>query len=231
MKYLFLLSFMFFSLFANNFELDMNKEVSSYKDDTKKEKLSYTDLIAYLKSSNDKNKIMILGVLYSVDSKDPDDFGSYIKADALLSKSYLEKSYKMGNPRALTILGSLILYNNNLAKIDPKLILAEKSLRQAISEGDIDAKLILANVLLIQYKYTEALDLLKDSSAHGDASSSMQLAFIYLKGLYSEKSKKMEIKKDLNVANYFLNKACSSKNKSDAITEFCYSKDIETITK
>lgn len=214
-------------LFSSSIDLGVEKEVDSFK--SKKEIFSYNELLSYLRHSNDKNKIMILGILYANDSEKPDDLGEYIKADPQLVFKYLLKSYNMGNTRALSILGSLILYNDNVALLDPKLDKAKEYLiKSTEEEGDIEASIILANVLLIRKEYDYAIDILKKASEQGDASASMQLAMIYAKGLYSEELEKMVIIKNYDAANFFLNRACSSSKKSDAIKEVCYSKDVET---
>lgn len=231
-KVIFLFLFPLF-LFANSPSNPMGLQgyidsgISNYKKSEKKEKVSYRDLMAFLKASNDKNKIMILGILYSEDSSEPDDYGEYIKADIALASKYLLESYNMGNPKALAILGGLIFYNNNMAKLDRNLIKAEKYLKKSYNEGVFDAGLILANVQLVKGDYSSGVQTLLDISNRGDSSAQLQLALIFQKGIFSQNLKKTVIVKDRNLAEYYLNMACNNSKKSEKVQTFCYSDLVE----
>lgn len=206
--------------------IDTKTTINKYKQDTKKEKLSYTELLAFLKNSNDKNKIMILGVLYSHDSDKPDDYGNTIKADPVLAKQYLLESYKMGKKESLVILAGLTLYNDNMAKLDPKLDYAKKILIKSQKEGVKKGVILLAIVELIRGEYEEGLKSMTLSANSGDSSAQLELALIYQKGIFSEKEKKLVIKPERNVAEFYLNKACNNPIKADKVKEFCYSKSV-----
>lgn len=229
MKILILLLSIFIHSFAINIT-NINEDIDQYKSDSKKEKLSYKDLIYYLENSGDKNKIMILGILYANGTPEEDDFGYKVGPDPLLSLKFLEKSYQMGNPRALSVLGALILYNDHMSILDKSLDKTENYLNLAIKGGDKEAKLLLGNTLLLKYKYDEALMVLKEASEDGDSSASLQLAFLYIQGIYSEKHDRIMLEKNIEAANYFLNIACNSKEKNEKVREVCFSENVETIT-
>jgi len=214
-----------------NMDTQINSSMNEYKEKNKKEKLSYKELIAYLKVSNDKNKILILGVLYSTDSDKPDDYGEYIKADPILAKKYILKAYELGNKKALSILAGLIFYNDNMAKLDPKLEDAEKYLKQSLKEGVFESEIILGNVQLVKGKYQEGISTLVKSANRGDSSSQLQLALIFHKGIYSQEKDSMVVYSDKKVAEFYLNKACTNEKKSDQVRDFCYSNSVEMTNK
>lgn len=234
-SFILIVSSMFASEQLSPFEKDLRNNVSQSVNQLKKEqgktKFSYKQLIDFLKRSNDKNKIMILGILYSNDSDTPDDYGEYIKADPQLAEHYLLQSYRMGNPKALAILGGLILFNDYMAKLDPKLENAEKYLITAYKEGIQESGLILAHLYLVKEEYQKAIQLLLSLANRGDSSAQLQLALIFNKGVVSAKTKKMEIEPDHNLAEQFLNQACHNEKKSDYVREFCYSKFVKTEVK
>jgi len=215
------------NLFNDMASTKVDKYINKYKNEKGKEKLSYKELISFLKSSNDKDKIMILGILYSTDSNEPDSYGEYIKADRYLAQKYLLQSYRMGNSKALSMLGGLIFYNDNMAKLDPKLEKAEEYLSTAFKEGEFESGLILANVQLVKGEYAKGIQTLLYLANQGDASAQMELAFIFQKGIFSKENNKMVIEPDRDMALIFLNKACKNESKSEKITSFCYSKYIK----
>ena len=214
------------SPFIENVNGNVNKSISSFKKEKAKEKLSYSELMNFLENSGDKNKIMILGILYATDSKEPDDYGEYIKSDIALSQKYLLQSYNMGSTKSLSMLGGLIFYNDNMAKLDPKLILAEKYLWKSFKEGYYEGGIILANVQLVKGSYSKGIQTLLKLAENGESSAQLELALIFQKGIYSDLTKKVEVEKDRDLALIFLNKACSNKNKSKKVNEFCYSDSI-----
>jgi len=215
-----------FDLTSNIKTPDTFSTINSFKENSKKEKFSYDDLIAFLKASNDKNKILILGVLYANDSEKPDDFGKYIKADPILAKKYILQSYKMGNKDALAILSGLILYNDKMSILDKDLSETKKMLIQSEKDGNIKGILLLAITELLRGEYDDGISTLIKAANMNDASAQLELAIIYQKGIYSEKLKKMVISPNRDVAEFYLNQACTNENKSDKVREFCYSPEI-----
>lgn len=213
-------------IFAVGFTEITAPTVEKYKEQN--QKLSYSEMLAYLKNSNDKEKLMVLGVLYSKTSDTPDDFGEYIKVDTALAQKYLLKAYEMGNFKSIGILGALIMYNDDMAKLDPKLVKAEKYLETAYGKGVQNVGIILANAQLIRGKYKVGLNTLFKLSEKGDSSAQLQLALIMQKGMFSKEQNKMVIQRDPQAAEMFLNKACNNENKDDKVREFCQSLNVIT---
>jgi len=218
--------------FQNISSTALQNGISSYTTEASskgKSKISYSEMINFLKKSEDPKKIMVLGILYSQDSVTPDDYGEIIHHNIELSKKYLLNAYQLGEVRALTILAGLILYNDNMAKLDPKLELTEKYLEESYSKGDNEAGLLLATTKILKMKYQEGIKLLL--SIKNDPEADLSLAIIFKKGIYSEKLNKMVVLPNDKLANYYLNKACTAENKSDYVNNFCSSKSVETYTK
>jgi len=217
------------SLSPINIDKMKESQINEYKEG--KEKISYKDMIAFLKASNDKNKMLILGVLYSKDSDKPDDYGYSIKADPLLAMKYILKSYEMGNKKALVILSGLILYNDNMAKLDKDLSKAKKYLIQAKKDNTENAQYMLGLVEILRGEYEEGLQEMIQAANNGDSTAQLQVALILQKGIYSQEKNKMVIQPERKLAEYFLNKACHNDNKSEKVVEFCNSAMIQQVSK
>jgi len=225
MKYIFLLLFSI-NIFASSFSGSIigNKEIENYKDQNQNQKFSYSEMISFLKKSNDKNKIMILGVLYTQRSDKPDDYGEYIEADPALALKYIMKSYEMGNKEALVILSGLILYNDNMAKLDKDLSKTKSMLVKAKGENTKSAEFMLALVELLRKEYQSGVEDMVTAAENGDASAQLEAALIFQKGIAKGKnSKEYIIKPQRDLSEYYLNKACTNEHKSDKITQFCNS--------
>lgn len=206
-------------------KIDTNKEVSDFKKN--KEKFSYKELISFLKNSNDKKKLMILGALYASDSKEPDSYGEYIKADPALAMKYLLKSYKLGESDALVVLSGLILYNDKMSVLDRDLSKIKQYLKQAKKEHVKSASLLLGITELLRSEYEEGIsELVFAANKLNDSSAQLELALIFQKGIYSQKEGRTVVETDRNLAEYYLNKACTNEEKSDKVNEFCNSSRV-----
>jgi len=231
MKYvlILMLSINVFAFSPTTGNMSGNKEIENYKNHNQKEKFSYSEMISFLKNSKNKNKLMILGVLYAQRSDKPDDYGVYIEADPALSLKYIMKSYHMGNKEALVILAGLILYNDNMAKLDMNLDKTKNILIKAKNENTKSAEFMLALVELLRKEYEIGVKDMVIAAENGDASAQLEAALIFQKGIAKSKnSKEYIIKPQRDLSEYYLNKACTNENKSDKITEFCNSSLIKS---
>jgi len=201
--------------------MNVDPSVKDYK--KTKEVFSYEEMISYMKLSGDKHKIMVLGVLYSKDSKDPDDLGVYIKADPILAKKYFIEAYDMGKKESLIILIGLILYNDNMATLDKDLSLSKKYMLQAVKDETEGAIFMLGTVELLRGEYKEGIQHTVEAAENGDPLAQLKAAIIFQKGIYSEESKTMVVESNYPLAGYFLNKACTNPIKEKEVTEFCSS--------
>lgn len=196
----------------------------------KNEPLVYKDMLSFLKNSHNAEQLMILGSLYANGTTKKDSLGEIIPIDIILAKKYLIKSAEMGNNRALTILGGLILFKKEMNKLDPKLKLAEKYLRFAFDSGDNEAAPLLSNILFRKNKNQEAIEVLVLSSNRGDSTSQLALAFLFKQGFKGANG--FEVKSNIKLAEKYLNEACLNENRSDKVKKTCMSsKFVEMVTK
>ena len=171
---------------------------------------------------------MILGILYSKGSQNKDDFGEEIDQDIALSEKYLRLSAQKGNYMALTVLGGLILYNEDMRRLDPELIQTQKDLELSYGKGVLEAGVLLTTTLFEKKEWKKGLKILIDASSKGDSVAQLQTALIFKQGLKDgndKENKEFIIKPKEEVALYYLNLACSNEKKNKKVKEFCFNKE------
>jgi len=213
MKYILIMIMSITFLFGEGLSLEKKDS------DTNKEKIIYKDMISYLKNSNDANQFIVLGSLYANGTEEKDALGQKIEIDIFLAEKYLLKSAEMGNIRALSVLGGLILIKEEMRKLDPKLIKAEHYLTTAFKNGDFQAGTILSDLYFEKNDNEKAIAILFESAEGHDSNAELGLAILFQKGLI--KNNKRIIKRDSNLAIMYLNRACKNENKSEKVIKIC----------
>jgi TPR repeat protein len=193
-------------------------------------KISYDEMFSYMEGSNNDTQFAALGALYATGSTIKDDNGKTIKQDIFLAEKYLLKSANMGNIRSLTMLGNFIILNKEMRKLDPKMIKAEKYLQTAYAKGDSSACVVLSNLYFLKKDSKKGLSTLTECAAKNNSDAQLAMAILFKENMTINGENL--VKQNLKTANFYLNKACNNKNKSDRVSKFC-SKDssVDTIIK
>jgi len=223
--FIFIFTLQSFSMDLLSNPLDLSNQNIQQKN---KEKFSYKDMIEYLKTVDDPKQMMILGMLYANGSNKKDDNGETLEQDIFQADKYLRKSASLGNYYALAILGGLVLYNENMRRLDPELKQTLKDLTFAYNKGVLEAGILLTVTLFEKKKWDEGLKILIDSSNKNDSVAQLQLALIFKQGLKDgndKANKEWIVKPNEKVALFYLNKACSNEKKNKKVKEFCFNKE------
>jgi len=225
MKFLILLIVFFLHLEGSSFNLSQGNILNT---DTKKEsKISYNEMIRYMIQSNDPSQLFGVGVIYMNGIEDKDDSGLSISVDLEKALYYFNTSINKGYKKGNAIVGAFYLYNKNLSKISNSENSAEIYLKKAIAANDISAYIYLSDLYNRQDKVEESINVLMLGANQNDATAQLMVAYMYNNGVYNEKSKKQLIYKNEKNALFFLNKACSNKNKSEKVKKTCFnSKEV-----
>jgi len=135
----------------------------------------------------------------------------------------IKKAISLGYYNAAQILGSLYLYHKDFMTEKNFLKKAEQYLKLALKNGFYESTTNLANIY-INYKndYETALTYLIMGAEHDIAATQLMLAILYNWGYVDPKSG-FEIKKDPYTAQMLLTKACTNKNKTPMVDNFCKS--------
>jgi len=219
-------------LSGNSFDIQNEINKAQSQKGKNNQKFSYKDLVEFLKNSDDPQQTMILGILYSKGSDKTDDFGEKMEKDIVKSEKYLRLSASKGNYLALAMLGGLVLYNEDMRRLDPDLNQTLIDLQTAYDNGEVEAGVLLATTLFEKKQWKKGLQVLIDASNKGDSVAQLQLALIFKQGLKDgreKESKNWIVKPKEEVALYYLNKACSNEKKNKKVKEFCFNKKNITI--
>lgn len=215
MKYIFLILLSALYLSANSIGLKKESPQSE-----KENFMVYKDMLAYLENSKDSTQLVALGTIYVNGIVEPDSTGAIVKKDPYIAESYFLKAIKRGNVKALSILSGFYLYNQDMRKLDPELKKAEQYLKEAYTKGDMESSVLLSNVYFEKNKHKEGVEVLLNASSNNDSGADLALAFLFKDGLFN--NGEIIVKKDLSIAEHYLNKACSNKDKSDKVKELCF---------
>lgn len=190
-------------------------------------KMVYKDMLAFLENSQDPNQLLILGSIYVNGTTEQDSVGDTIKKDPFLAESFLLKAINKDNIKALSVLAGFYMFNEDMRKLDPKLQKAEKYLKEAYKKGDNEASTLLSTLYFEKEMPDKGLEMLFSASNKNDSNADMALAFIFKDGLIVKN--KQIIKVDIPTAEFYLNKACSNKNKSEKINNLCFNSNYISI--
>ena len=229
MKFLLLLFIFLNSLFATQSLQSLTNKSFSDKPSSQEEpvKMVYKDMLAFLENSQDSNQLLILGSIYVNGTTEADSVGDTIKKDPFLAENYLLKAINKGNIKALSVLAGFYMFHEDMRKLDPKLKKAEEYLKEAYKKGDNEASTLLSTLYFEKEIPDKGLEMLFNASNKQDANADIALAFIFKDGLIVKQ--KQIIKADMPTAEFYLNKACSNKNKSEKINNLCFNSNYVSI--
>jgi len=221
--------FLNFSLFGS--AINFNSTLPNIKignlDSKIKESKKYSDLIKALESAPTGEFSFYLGIIYLNGINKPDSEGKTIKKDIEKAKFFFNKAIQLGYYNAAQILGALYLYHKDFMKEPNNIEKAEYYLNLAIKNGLYDGTTSLAEIY-INYKnnYKKGLEYLELGSVHNIPTSQLMLAMLYNWG-YKNPTTGFQIKKDPYTAQMLLTKACTNKNITKKVKEFCSSKYVK----
>lgn len=205
---------------GGNYPLDT---FNTTNQDINEKKKSYTELISFLKNSNNGEYIMYLAVLYLNGSNHPDEEGNIVEKDIEKSIYYFEKSIKLEYFNASSILGSLYLYNNDFMILPDNIKKAKFYLELALEKEIYDATIALSTIYLYyDNEIDKGIDVLLVGAAKGVSTAQLGLATLFANG-----SKDLNIVKNLPLANKYLTMACLNEKQTKKVKEYCSSKKVK----
>lgn len=218
-------SFLCLSLQANDTQQQPSmspkilNNVGGGQNNQQQEKKLYSEILSYLEAQGDGENLFYLSQFYLNGSYEKDTDGKVVEKDTKKAIKYLTASSDKGFSFASITLGSLYLYHEDFIVIPNNLDLAEKYLNIALKQGLPEAYTILADIYFnYKGKSDVAIDYLSKGAAEDVATAQYGLAVIYNSGIKDQVS---EVKKDEDMANYFLTKACTNKKITPKIKEIC----------
>jgi TPR repeat protein len=227
-----LIIFLSVCLYANqsNFSgniLSPSSDVTSGLAKEIKGKKTYNELIKALETSPSAEHKMYLGIIYLNGMVIPDAENNIIKPDIKKAVSFFNKAIEGKFYQAAQILGGLYLYHPVLSKEQDKIEKAIKYLKIALDNNLYDGSTLLAQAYFAKNEFKKGIKVLSIGAEHNVASSELMLAMLYQWGL---KYNNVEyIHKDSTKANILLSKACSNKNKTAFVKDFCSSSQVEVL--
>jgi TPR repeat protein len=224
MKKLLFLTLLLTSINATNFigENSSPMNIMNQSNNLKEKKKNYKELISFLEKSTNGEYVMYLAVLYLNGSITPDEFGNNIEKDIDKSLKYFKKSIALEYYPSAAVLGSLYLYDENFMIKKDNIKKAKYYLTLAIEKEVYGASTALSSLYFFYDKDTnKGLEILFIGAEKGISTAQLGLATLYAYG-----SKELDIKQNKTLANKYLGMACSNKNKTKKVTDFCHSKKV-----
>jgi len=209
-------------LFSNTLNFGANQIQSNIQVPQKK---TYAELLNALKTSPSGEHSFYLAMIYLKGMNTPDEEGKIINKDISLAKKYFNKSISLGYYNAAQILGSLYLYNEDFSKEENHINKALSLLKLALSKGLYEGTTALADIY-INHKNEPAkgIEYLKLGATHNIPTAQLFLAILYNWGY---NSKNYSLKKDPYTAQALLTQACTNKNITENVKNFCSSKNVK----
>lgn len=185
-------------------------------------KKNYKELISFLEKSNNGEYVMYLAVLYLNGSITPDELGNTVEKDTDKALTYFKKSIDLEYFQASAILGSLYLYNDNFIIKKDSVKKAKHYLTLAMEKEIYGASTALSTLYFFYDKdIDKGIEVLLIGAEKGVSTAQLALATTFAYG-----SKDLDIKQNKILANKYLGMACSNKNQTKKVTEFCHSKKV-----
>ena len=191
---------------------------------------NYKSMIYYYSHSDDPKDWFALGIVYLFGTNVPDKTGYTIKPNIHKAEYWLLKATKGNFYTAGITLASVYMYNPKYSN-KKNLKKAENILKYLIDKGYYRAVNYLADCYRLEGKYEQFLSTLVMGDQYNDSTSQLSLALLYYYGFKTKEKngKTFSVERDLNVANYYLTKACTNPNKTKTVANFCnpqYNKNI-----
>jgi len=191
-------------------------------EEIKKTKKTYETLVNALKTSNNADHALYLGVLYLNGSSDPDEEGKTLPENLELAKKYILKAINLGNYKAAALLGTLYLFDDRFRKEENAVEKARYYLTLAVKNEVWDATVALSSLYFYYDKDTDkGLTVLHLGAKHGVAAAQLALATLYGYG-----SKDLDIPQNKFLGNQYIEKACTNPKQPQKVKDFCNSKSV-----
>lgn len=221
LKIIYIFTLLLFSI-ANANELpNFNmKETQILPKEIENKKKNYNDLIAMLSESNNPEYLFYLAIIYTNGISDKDDFGNIVKQDSNKAIFYYKKSFDYGYYNAAAVLGAMYLYNQNFIILPNNIKESKKWLQLALKNKVYESTTFLAEIYFNYEKNPKkGLQLLFLGAEKNNATAQIMVATLYG---YGYKQGTFELKKNEAMGSEFLTLACTNKNKTKKVQDFCY---------
>ncbi len=218
----FLLIFLFLSI--NLFGMEGFSNLPSFEtlpqqNAVSEKKKNYQELITFLSQSNNGEYLFYLAIIYANGINTPDDYKNTVKRDVDKSVIYFNKAINNGYYNAAAILGAFYLYHESFMILPDNIKKSKKVLQLALKNKVYEATTFLADIYFNYENNPEkGLELLFLGADHNNAQAQLMVATIYGFG-YNQGS--FSVKKNDVMASQYLTMACTNKNKTKKIEDFC----------
>jgi len=192
---------------------------------------TYKELISALEIAPNGEYAFYLAIIYTNGMSEPDSVGDTVEKDKGKALLFFNKSIELGYYNAAQVLGSLYVYHEDFITESDNILKAERFLKLSIENGSYEGTTILADIYMNYLdKPQKGIDILIVGAENGISGAQLMLAIIYNWGVNKDKNG-FEVKQDKMLAQMLITKACTNKNKTKKVIEFCSSKSIKKTNK